>query len=435
MLDVLNRHPQRVLALITAALLGTGGAAFAIATLGPDPAELAVREVSEPVAAPNFAAQQDALLRDVQRLYRSENVRSSDTVDTLLARLGVSDSAASSYLRADRTMQTLVLGRVGRSVSAEVSEDFRLLRLVVKTPTDKDREFRRITVSRDDRGFQTQSEIMPLAASTAMASGVIQSSLFAAADDIGMPDAVAVQLAEIFSGDIDFHRSLRKGDRFNVVYEALEADGEPMRTGRVIAAEFVNNGKTHRALWFQEAGGRGGYYSPDGQSLRRAYLASPLEFSRVTSGFKMRFHPILQTWRAHLGVDYGAPAGTPVRSVGDGVVEFAGAQGGFGNVVYVRHRNNHLTVYAHLSKINVHKGQSVAQGQHLGAVGATGWATGPHLHFEFRINGQHQDPMLIARQSEAVPVSAAARPAFEVAAATMVRDLTAMAALQPANAR
>lgn len=435
MLDVFHRHPQRVLALITAALLGTGGAAFAIATLGPDPAQLAVREVAEPVSSPGFAAQQDALLRDVQRLYRSETVRSSDTVDTLLARLGVSDSAASSYLRADRTIQSQVLGRVGRSVSAEVSEDFRLLKLVVRTPTDKDREFRRITVSRDDLGFRTLAEFVPLSASSAMASGVIQSSLFAAADDIGMPDAVAVQLADIFSGDIDFHRSLRKGDRFHVVYETLEADGEPMRTGRVIAAEFANNGRIHRALWFQEPGGRGGYYSPDGQSLRRAYLASPLEFSRVTSGFKMRFHPILQTWRAHLGVDYGAPTGTPVRSVGDGVVEFAGLQGGFGNVVYVRHRNNHQTVYAHLSKIHVRKGQSVAQGEHIGAVGATGWATGPHLHFEFRINGQHQDPMLIARNSEAVPVSVAARPAFEVAAATMVRDLTALAALQPANAR
>jgi len=435
MLDTLNRHPKRVLTLLTAALLGTGGAAFAIANLGPDPALLTVREVVEPVATPDFAAQQDALLRDVQRLYRSETLRASDTVDTLLARLGVIDSAAASYLRADRSVQTQVFGRVGRSVSAEVSEDFRLLKLVVKTPTDKDRDFRRISVSRNASGFQTEVSILPLTASTAMATGTIQSSLFAAADDVGMPDAVAVQLADIFSGDIDFHRSLRKGDRFSVVYETLEADGEPMRTGRVLAAEFTNNGKVNRALWFQEAGGRGTYYSPNGQSLRRAYLASPLEFSRVTSGFKMRFHPILQTWRAHLGVDYGAPTGTPVRSVGDGVVEFAGVQGGFGNVVYVRHRNNHQTVYAHLSKIHVRKGQPVSQGEHLGAVGATGWATGPHLHFEFRINGQHQDPMLIARHSEAVPVSAAARAEFQQAAATMARDLTAMAALQPANAR
>lgn len=435
MLDVLNRHPQRVLALITAALLGTGGAAFAVATLGPDPAQLAVREVMETVGTPDVAQQQDALLRDVQRLYRSETVRASDTVDTLLARLGVIDAEASSYLRAERTLQTRVFGRAGRSVSVEVGEDARLLQLVVRLPGDKEREFQRLTVRRTETGFQTLTDALPLVASTGLSSGVIQTSLFAAADDAGMPDSVAAQLAEIFSGDIDFHRALRKGDRFSVVYETLEADGEQVRPGRVLSAEFVNNGKTHRAIWFQEPGARGGYYSASGQSLRRAYLASPLEFSRVTSGFKMRFHPVLQTWRAHLGVDYGAPTGTPVRSVGDGVVEFAGNQGGFGNVVYVRHRNNHLTVYAHLSRIDVRKGQQVSQGQHLGAVGATGWATGPHLHFEFRINGQHQDPMTIARQSEAIPVSAAARPAFEALAANALRDLEAISVLQPANAR
>jgi len=231
-------------------------------------------------------------------------------------------------------------------------------------------------------------------------------------------------------------RALRKGDRFSVVYETLEADGEPMRAGRVLSAEFVNNGKTFQAVWFQEPGApRGDYYSMNGQSLRRAYLASPLAFSRVTSGFKMRFHPILQTWRAHLGVDYAAPTGTPVRSVGDGVVETAGFQGGFGNVVILKHRNGHSTVYAHLSRIDVRKGQSVTQGQTLGGVGATGWATGPHLHFEFRVNGQHQDPMAMARQSESIPVSAAARPQFQRNASNAQMELAAAASLQPANSQ
>ncbi len=233
-----------------------------------------------------------------------------------------------------------------------------------------------------------------------MGSGTIRSSLFAATDDADIPDAVAVQIAEIFSGDIDFHRSLRKGDRFSVVYEVLEADGEPLRTGRVLSAEFVNNGKSYQAMWFQEPGSKGGYYTLDGNSLRRAYLTSPMEFSRVTSGFKMRFHPILQKWRAHLGVDYAAPTGTSVRSVGDGVVAFAGVQNGFGNVVILRHANHHETVYAHLSRIGVRAGQRVSQGDHIGAVGATGWATGPHLHFEFRVNGVHQNPLTVARQSE-----------------------------------
>jgi murein DD-endopeptidase MepM/ murein hydrolase activator NlpD len=160
-----------------------------------------------------------------------------------------------------------------------------------------------------------------------------------------------------------------------------------------------------------------------------------MEFSRVTSGFKMRFHPILQTWRAHLGVDYGAPTGTPVRSVGDGVVEFAGNQGGFGNVVYIKHRNEHTTLYAHLSRISVRKGQAVSQGELIGAVGATGWATGPHLHFEFRVNGRHQDPLTLAQQSESIPISPAAKAAFAQAAGGTRISLAAAESIRQASAQ
>jgi murein DD-endopeptidase MepM/ murein hydrolase activator NlpD len=194
-------------------------------------------------------------------------------------------------------------------------------------------------------------------------------------------------------------------------------------------------------MWFQDpaaagqavttaGAAKGAYYTLDGQSLRRSFLASPMEFSRVTSGFKMRFHPLLQKWRAHLGVDYAAPTGTPVRSVGDGVVEFAGVQGGFGNVVFVSHRNNNTTVYGHLSRIDVKRGQSISQSQVIGAVGATGWATGPHLHFEFRVNGVHHDPLTIAKQSDAVPVTTASRPAFERLASAAKVQLSAAAVMR-----
>ena len=181
-----------------------------------------------------------------------------------------------------------------------------------------------------------------------MKSGEIRSSLFAATDAAGIPDSVAIQLADIFGGDIDFHRDLRRGDRFSVVYEMLTIDGRPLRAGRVLAAEFVNSRKTLRAVWFATPTA-GGYYAPDGKNLRKAFLRSPLEFSRVSSGFGMRLHPILQQWRAHKGVDYAAPAGTRVRAVGDGVVEFAGRQGGYGNVVIVRHDGGITTAYAHLN--------------------------------------------------------------------------------------
>ncbi|MEI8327062.1 MAG: M23 family metallopeptidase, partial [Betaproteobacteria bacterium] len=368
-------------------------------------------------------------------LYRSETTRATDTAESLFKRLGIDDPQAAAFLRRDALTRQSVLGRAGRSVSAQASSTNALLRLNVRWSPEDDGHFKRLVLERSGQGFAARLEEDVLSASARLASGVIRSSLFAATDDARIPDAVATQVAEIFSGDIDFHRALRKGDRFSLVYEALEADGEPIRTGRVLSAEFVNNGKTYQAMWFQEPGQKGGYYTLDGQSLRRAYLASPVAFSRITSGFKMRFHPILQKWRAHQGVDYAAPTGTPVRSVGDGVVEFAGLQNGFGNVVMVKHHNNQTTVYAHLSKIAAKAGQSVAQGQNIGAVGATGWATGPHLHFELRVNGKYQDPLSVARQSETIPLSPAARPAFTALAALTRVQLTATATMQLASAQ
>jgi len=432
----IQRHPQRLTAAIAAVLLTGGGGAFAVASFAPDPGELPVRMVSYPVES----LAENMVLGELDTpgfsLFRSEQVRSSDTPESLLQRMGVADPAAAAFMRGDNTVRQNVLGRTGRVVSAETTDDHRLIRLTVRWVPDDSGNFRRLTVERTGDKFSTRIETAKMTVSSRLAGGVIQSSLFAATDASNIPDAVAVQVAELFSGNIDFRRSLRKGDRFSVVYETLEADGEPLSSGRVLSAEFVNNGKSHEAVWFQEPGAsKGAYYSLNGESMRRAYLASPVEFSRVSSGFAMRMHPILKTWRAHLGTDFAAPTGTAVRTVGDGVVEFAGVQNGYGNVVFVKHRNQHVTVYAHLSRIDVRQGQSIEQGQTIGAVGATGWATGPHLHFEFRVNGQHQDPMTIVAQSEAAaPVSAAARPAFDRLASGMRMQLSAAALIEQASA-
>ncbi len=433
---LVQQYPKRITAIIAALLVGGTGATFAVANFAPDASDLPVRTVVETVQSDLLAARNEDITELAMRLYRSETTRSSDTADTLLKRLGVIDPQAAAYLRADAQAQSALLGRAGRNVTAEVNERQGLLKLSARWSPVDDGTFKRLTIEKTVSGFRSQVETLPLVANTRLASGVINSSLFAATDDARLPDSIATQVAEIFSGDIDFHRALRKGDRFSVVYETLEGDGEPMRAGRVLSAEFVNAGKPFQAMWFKDpvAPGKGGYYTLAGESLRRAFLASPLEFSRVTSGFKMRFHPILQTWRAHLGVDYAAATGTPVRSVGDGTVDFAGVQGGFGNVVMVKHRNNQTTVYAHLSRINVKKGQNVSQGQNIGAVGATGWATGPHLHFEFRVNGVHHDPLTIARQSEAVPVSTAAKPLFDKAAQSVLAQLATAAQLTPGSA-
>lgn len=449
--QTIKQHPKRVIAVMAALMLGGGGGAMAVASFAPDASDLPVREVMEAVQAQPLNTAFDTLESQSFKLFRSEVTRSSDTADTLLKRLGVDDPAAAAFLRSDAPARQVLIGRSGRNVTAETSEHNTLLKLSARWSPDNDGNFKRLVVEKTPQGFRSRTEIAPLTASTRLASGTIQTSLFAATDDAKIPDVIAIQVAEIFSGDIDFHRALRKGDRFSVVYETLEGDGEPLRTGRVLSVEFINNGKTFQAMWFQEpvANGsqaavgssaadsrsKGGYYTLDGQSLRRAYLASPMEFSRLTSGFKMRFHPILKTMKAHLGVDYGAPTGTPVRSVGDGVVEFAGVQSGFGNVIFVNHRNNHTTVYAHLSRINVRKGQAVSQSQNIGAVGSTGWATGPHLHFEFRINGQHRDPLTIARQSEAVPVTASAKPLFDRFASATRISLSAAATMQQSNAQ
>jgi murein DD-endopeptidase MepM/ murein hydrolase activator NlpD len=419
--DWVVSHPRWVTGGASAVLLGSAVAAFAIAPLAPDAADLPRSVVVEAVQPLPLDPQLEALADHSLELSRSEITRATDTVDTLLRRLGVIDPQAASFIARDPIAVAIVQGRPGKLVTARARSDGTLSELVARFPAEArelaSTHFTRLSVRPDAGGWRSQTEVVPLQAQARVGSGTIRSSLFAATDEAGLPDVVAIQLAEIFSTDVDFHRELRRGDTFSVVYETLTADGEPIvwnqGTGRVLAAEFVNGDRVHQAVWYQDANGRGGYYGFDGQSKRRSFLASPLEFSRITSGFAMRMHPILQRMRAHKGVDYGAPAGTPVRVVGDGVVEFAGWQNGYGKVVTVRHSNGRTTLYAHLSRIDVRPGQRLAQGQHLGAVGATGWATGPHLHFEFHVNGMHQDPLRIAKSSEAIVLAAAERPRFD----------------------
>jgi murein DD-endopeptidase MepM/ murein hydrolase activator NlpD len=440
LMQLAQRHPRRVLALVGSVLLGTGATAYAVATLVPDPSTVPVREVIESVepAAPTASVKSLLSAEPIAPfvLYRSETTRSNDTADSLLRRLGVLDAAAVQFIRNDTQTRQALLGRAGRGVTVEVDSNNALTKLTARWTPDDSANFQRLVVQKQNGQLVSKLETAPLLANTRLASGTIKSSLFAATDESRIPDAVAVQLAEIFSGDIDFIRALRKGDRFSVVYESLEADGEPLRAGRVLSADFVNNGKMFSAVWFQEQGSpKGQYFTLDGNSLRKAFLASPLEFSRVTSGFGGRMHPIAKQFRMHTGVDYAAPTGTPIRSVGDGTVEFAGVQRGYGNVVEIAHRDGKSTLYAHMSRIDVRKGQRIGQGDRIGAVGSTGWSTGPHLHFEFRVNGVHHDPLTLARQSESVTLSAASRPAFDRLAGQLRKDLAAAASISLASAQ
>lgn len=419
--------------MIAAVLMSAGGGAFAVASLGPDAAKIPVKQVLETVTPLAVATQTDALDAFSFTLFRTENTRSSDTAEALLRRLGVSDPAAAAYIRGNAEARSALLSRVGRTVTAEVTHENRLKKLSARWIPDGD-GFKRLVVESAGVGFIVRWETDALTAGTRLASGVVRTSLFAATDDANIPDPVASQLADVFAGDVDF-RQLRKGDRFALVYETFEADGQSMRSGRVLAAEFESGGNIHQALWFQEPGRKGGYFRPNGDSMRHAFLSSPVEFSRISSGFEMRLHPILNTWRQHNGIDFAAPTGTAVRAVGDGVVEFAGQQSGYGNIIIVKHRNDLSTVYAHLSRMDVRVGQSVAQSQFIGAVGSTGWATGPHLHFEYRLNGEYTDPAVIAKQDGGMtPITAASRPAFEKLAVATRTELAAAFSVVQASA-
>ncbi|WP_396430829.1 peptidoglycan DD-metalloendopeptidase family protein [Limnohabitans sp.] len=409
----LTRHPKTISATLAAILLAGGGGAFAIANLGPDIAEQPVTTVVVPVAIAKLEDQALSLDLIEMRLTRTDSTRSSDTAESLLRRLGLVDPEAAQYLRTN-PLAKQALKQAGRSVVAEADGQQRLSQINVRwLNNESDTFFQRLVIQRTEQGLKAALETSPMTTSIRMTGGTVASSLYDSADEARLPDAVISQLTHIFSNQIDFHRSLRKGARFSVVYEVLEADGEPIRTGRVLTADFNNGNKTYEAVWHQEPGQKGNYYGMDGKSLSRTYLASPVAFSRKTSGFAMRLHPIFQTMKAHLGVDYAAPTGTPAQTVGDGVVEFAGVQGGYGNTVIIRHGNNHSTVYAHLSRIQVRKGQTVQKGQAIGAVGTTGWSTGPHLHFEFRVNGTHVDPQKLIQQAQSTPLSPAAMARFK----------------------
>ena len=307
--------------------------------------------------------------------------------------MGVDADDAREFLTAAREAKSLARLASGRTVLARVTSGGQLLlfRYLASDET-------LVTVTRVGGTFKAQQQQVALEPRMIMRSGKIQGSLFGATDAADVPDRVASEMAETFSGDIDFHKDLRRGDHFSVVYEAMYYQGQLIKTGRLLAAEFINQDKVHRAVYFKDAQGRDGYYTPDGQSMKRAFLKSPMPFTRISSGFSnARYHPVLKEWRAHRGIDYAAPAGTPVRAIADSVVNFVGTQGGYGNLVLLNHQGQYSTAYGHLSRFakGIKRGGRISQGQVIGYVGSTGLATGPHLHYEFRVNGVQQNPLAL----------------------------------------
>ena len=358
---------------------------------------------------------------------REARLGRGETLGALLNRLGVDDTEARKLLRLDTLRQL----RPGGTLRAQSDAEGRLLGLSASLGRES-----ALTITPEGNGYRVSKDPLPLQTVTLLRGGEIRSSLFAATDAADIPDAIAIQLAEMFGGDIDFHRDLRRGDRFSVVYEMHYHLGRPVQSGRVLAAEFINRKTTLRAVYYVDARGKGGYYAPDGKNLRKAFLRSPLEFSRVSSRFGMRRHPFLKTWRAHRGVDYAAPSGTRVRAVGDGVVDFAGTKGGYGKVVILRHHGGNSTLYAHLRGFakGIRRGARVSQGETIASVGSTGWATGPHLHYEFRVAGVARNPLAMTLPA-ALPIPRDELARYRRIATPLVAQLellvgTQLAALQ-----
>ena len=393
----------------------------------------AIMPHTEIITAPQKTVVEEITLPQIEQLannsstyWRNERVRRGDTVAELLHRMNVKDAAASEFLRRNQAAESFRHLSIGKTVQAETDTNGNLI--VLRFLNNSGNRIIIVKNTATKTGFKVSILPPQFEQRLFMRSGIIKTTLFDATDEVGLPDAEANQLVDIFSGDIDFHRDLKKGDKFSVTYEVIYSNGEPVRNGRIQAAEFINQGKTYRVVYFQTDSTHGGYYTPDGKNVRKAFLRSPVEFSRISSGFTpSRFHPILQKWLAHKGVDYAAPIGAKVEVTADGIVEFAGKQGGYGNMILVRHQGRYSTVYGHLSRFanDLHRGQHVVQGEVIGYVGMTGWATGPHLHYEFRIDGQQCDPQRVALQND-TPISESQKVAFEEATRKLTERMNLM---------
>jgi len=355
------------------------------------PGEYTPQETAYSLPLP--AAESTPVTEEPLALWQEVTVKSGDSIAAIFSRFDIPPGQLHSLLQQGGPTEHLKKIYPGQTLRIMTSAEQGLVRL--SYPID---ELSTLEIARNDDGFDVSTVTRTPEFRSKNASGVIDSSLFLAAGKAGLPDNLTMQLAGIFGWDIDFALDMRKGDRFTVLYQEMYVDGENIGNGAILAAEFVNRGKRYQAVRYTDAGGKTDYYSLDGKSMRKAFLRTPVEFSRISSGFSLgRKHPVLNTIRAHKGVDYAAATGTPVKATSDGKIIHRGRKGGYGNTIIVQHGSKYSTLYAHLSKYRsgLSTGNRVKQGQIIGYVGSSGLATGPHLHYEFRINGVHRDPLRV----------------------------------------
>ncbi len=355
----------------------------------------------------------------------------NDTMDAIFRRMALDKSDLAAIRNLPGIRQSMDFLKPGDAIQVTHLNDGAIQELSRKVS-----ETQTLKVVRADDGFAAQLISNPVQTRIRTAAATIDSSLFQAAETAEISDMVALKLANVFAWDIDFVLDIRSGDRFTAVYEQVYQDGKYLRDGEVLAAEFVNDGRVYRAVRYTAEDGSSGYYTPEGRPLRKAFLRAPVDFTRVSSGFNpARLHPILNTIRGHMGTDYAAPTGTPVHAAGDGRISFAGVRGGYGKAIVLAHSNSVSTLYGHLSRFakNLRVGSHVSQGEVIGYVGMTGLATGPHLHYEYLMNGLHMNPQTV-RLPGAEPLRAESLREFRVAAAPLLGKLDAPAAPAPAAA-
>jgi murein DD-endopeptidase MepM/ murein hydrolase activator NlpD len=398
-----RRFSLRTLVVLSSLPLFGVVAAFGLA---PDTSTLDItpETITEAITLPTLAN-----TRTAGTFERESVIQSGDTLASALSRLKIDDLETQRLLATDAVRQLASSIRAGKRIQATATQDGQLLAIRFERS-----EAPALTVRRQGDSYVAEESSELLETRVVMRSGRILSSLYGATDSAGIPDRIADQMAEIFSTSLDFREDLRRGDTFSVIYTVNYRNGEPIAAGKMLAAEFVNAGKPYRAVLFRDPLGREDYYTPEGESLKKGFLRSPLEFSRVTSSFSnSRKHPVYGFHRAHTGVDFGAPTGTRVKATGDATVKFAGRKGGYGNLVILRHSNGYETYYAHLSAFasGIHTGRAVGQGQVIAYVGSTGASTGPHLHYEVRIAGKPQNPMAI-KLPGSPPLAVAQRTRF-----------------------
>jgi len=398
-----RRFSLRTLVALSSLPLFGVVAAFGLA---PDTTttDITPQTITEAIALPALAG-----AANTGTFERETVIQSGDTVASALGRLKIDDLEIQRLLATDAVRQLATSIRSGKRIQATTTPDGQLLSIRFERHDGP-----ALTVLRQGDSYVAQDSSDQIETRVVMRSGHIVSSLYGATDSAGIPDKIADKMAETFSTSLDFREDLRRGDTFSVIYTVNYRNGEPVSTGELLAAEFVNAGKVHRAVLYRDPAGHESYYTPEGESLKKGFLRSPLEFSRVTSNFSSsRMHPVLGYARAHTGVDFGAPTGTRVKATGDATVEFAGRKGGYGNLVILRHQNGYETYYGHLSAFapGIRPGRAVSQGDVIAYVGATGIATGPHLHYEVRIAGKPYNPLSV-KLPGSPPLAAAQRARF-----------------------